>query len=161
MRAARLSIFETANMLLNSIMEFLFNIFVYISKPIAQSIYKKYRTFKKYSIRKQKRMKRDFMRKSAIVGFACALGILFAFSMNIFSSNVKAEDDGRLHKYYTFYTVEPGDSLWEVADEFYELGYDNHEDYIDEIMFINHIKDANDITSGDTLVIPYYSYEIK
>ena len=57
--------------------------------------------------------------------------------------------------------MEPGDSLWEVADAYYELGYDDHAEYIDEILFINHIKDADDITSGDTLVIPYYSYEIK
>lgn len=161
MRAARLSILETVNMFFNSIMEFLFNIVVFISKPIVQSIYKKYRTFKKYSIRKQNRIKRDFVRKTAIAGFACVLGVFIAFSVNVFSADVKAEDNAQLHKYYTFYTVEPGDSLWEVADAYYELGYDDHAEYIDEILFINHIKDADDITSGDTLVIPYYSYEIK
>lgn len=146
---------------INSLNDYFFQILVTIMKPFVQAIYKKYRLYKNYSIRKQNRIKRDFVRKAGILGIACVLGIAIAFTASVFTQNVKAENDELLHKYYTFYTVEPGDSLWEIADNHYELGYDNHKDYIDDVMFINHLDDADDISSGDTLVIPYYSYEIK
>ena len=58
-------------------------------------------------------------------------------------------------------TVHPGDSLWSIAEEYYVLGYDTPSDYIKEVMHINHIKDENEIISGSSLVIPYYSEEIK
>ena len=146
---------------INSINDYIFQILVTIMKPFVQAIYKKYRLYKNYSIRKQNRIKRDLVRKAGILGIACVLGIAIAFTASAFTQNVKAENDELLHKYYTFYTVEPGDSLWEIADNHYKLGYDNHKDYIDDVMFINHLDDADDIASGDTLVIPYYSYEIK
>jgi len=101
------------------------------------------------------------MRKSIIVSAACILGVLIAFTASFLSKDVKAENDEHLHKYYTFYTVEPGDSLWNVADEYCELGYEDHFDYIDEVMFINHLDNSDDIVSGETLVLPYYSYEVK
>ena len=143
------------------VFDLFFNILVFISKPVVRFFYKKYITYKKYSVRKQNRIKRDLLRKSCVVICTCVLGIIIAFSANFFSKNVKAENDEQLHKYYTFYTVEPGDSLWEVADEYCELGYKDQSDYIDEVMFINHLDDSNDIISGETLVLPYYSYDVK
>ena len=141
--------------------EYIFNLLVFILKPIVKPLYNKYRTFKKYSIHKQNCIKKDLLRKILIISVTCVLGVIIAFTVSAFSGNVKAENNELLHKYYTFYTVEPGDNLWEVADSYYELGYENHSDYIEEVMFINHLKDADDIISGETLVIPYYSYDIK
>lgn len=146
---------------INSINDYIFQILVTIMKPFVQTIYKRYRLYKSYSIRKQNRIKRDYIRKVSVLGIACILGIVIAFTASAFTQNVKAENDELLHKYYTFYTVEPGDSLWEIADNHYKLGYDDHADYIDDVMFINHLDNADDIASGDTLVIPYYSYEVK
>ncbi len=152
---------EYVKSIINDVNDSIFQILVTILKPVVQVIYNKYRQYRSYSVRKQKRIKRDFIRKVILWSAACILGVVIAFTASIFTQNVKAENDELLHKYYTFYTVEPGDSLWEIADENYELGYDNHADYIDDVMFINHLDDANDIASGDTLVIPYYSYEVK
>lgn len=146
---------------INYINNYIFQILVAIMKPFAQIIYKKYRLYKSYSVRKQNRIKRDFIRKVCILGVACVLGIVIAFTASVFTQDVKAENDELLHKYYTFYTVVPGDSLWEIAGDNYVLGYDDRTDYIDDVIFINHLDDADDISCGDTLVIPYYSYEVK
>lgn len=147
--------------LFNIVFDNLLHICTPILKPFVHMIYKKYYQYKRYSIRKQNRIKRDLRHKAIIISAACILGIVIAFSASLFSTDVKAESNEQLHKYYTFYTVEPGDSLWEIAEANYELGYSNHSDYIEDVMFINHLKDADDIICGDTLVIPYYSYEIK
>lgn len=152
---------EYVKSIINNINDSIFKILVTILKPVVQVIYNKYRQYRSYSVRKQKRIKRDLIRKAVLLSVTCILGVVIAFTANIFTKNVKAENDELLHKYYTFYTVEPGDSLWEIADVNYELGYSNHADYIDDVMFINHLDDANDIASGDTLIIPYYSYEVK
>lgn len=161
MKATTLNFDQIMKALINYIGEYLFNILVFIFKPIVQFIYKKYCKFKKYSVRKQNRIKRELVRKTAVLGVACVLGIVIAFTASAFSQNIQAKDSEILHKYYTFYEVEPGDTLWNLADEYYELGYKDHTDYIDDVMFINHLENADDITCGDTLVIPYYSYEIK
>ena len=100
-------------------------------------------------------------RKIYILSLCLVLGFAFAFSIGFFCKDVKAENNDLLHKYYTSYKVETGDSLWTIADSHYDLGYDNHAEYIDEVMSINHLKNADDIISGETLIIPYYSYDIK
>lgn len=145
----------------NYISDLFFNMLVLVLKPVVHFFYKRYCTYRSYSVRKQVRIKREIMRKSIIVSATCILGVLIAFTASFLSKDVKAENDEHLHKYYTFYTVEPGDSLWNVADEYCELGYEDHFDYIDEVMFINHLDNSDDIVSGETLVLPYYSYEVK
>lgn len=161
MKTLRFGIDTIVNNLLKVITDFIFHMIVFFIKPVVQIVYKKYRKYKKYSIRKQNRIKRDFMRKAIILSTTCVLGIVFAFTLSAFASDVNAENNEKLHKYYTFYDVAPGDSLWEIADSYYVLGYENQTDYIEEVMFINHLDNPDDIISGDSLVIPYYSYEIK
>ncbi len=145
------------NSIFNKIGEYIFNILVYILKPIVQFVYKKYRIYK----RNKNQKSINTLRTIIITATACILGITIAFGTGLFVKNVNAQDNNILHKYYTSITVEPGDSLWSIAAEHYTLGYDDPSDYIKEVMHINHLKDENEIISGSTLVIPYYSEEIK
>lgn len=63
-------------------------------------------------------------------------------------------------KYYTGVTVEVGESLWDLAEEYMDsVHYNNRESYIDEVCSINHLADENDITAGQLLILPYYSQE--
>ncbi len=142
---------------LNEIGEFIFNMLVFVSKPIVQFIYKKYRSYK----RNKNQAKKSTLRNIIITATVCILGISIAFGAGIFVKNVSAQDNDILHKYYTSVTVQPGDSLWSIAEENYVLGYDSPTDYIEEVMHINHLDDENEIISGSSLVIPYYSEEIK
>ncbi len=63
-------------------------------------------------------------------------------------------------KYYTSVTVESGETLWSLADEY--VDYEHYKDknkYIAEVQRINHLDDECTITAGQLLVIPYYSHE--
>lgn len=55
------------------------------------------------------------------------------------------------------YTIEQGDSLWSIAEEYVDYDhYDDIRDYVDEVISINDLNDKNSITAGCNLVIPYY-----
>lgn len=106
----------------------------------------------------KKRILKERMIKTSLL-FGSIFGIVLVLFLNVIP--VKASAGEEYYKYYTSITVEYGDTLWAIADEHYTIGYDDHEEYIEEVMFINHIPDENDIVSGEVLVIPYYSDEVK
>lgn len=145
----------------NSIGDYFFNILVTILKPFVHSAYYTYQTLKKGTASKKKLLYKNLLHKAAVVFIVCVLAILIALSASLFSQNIEAHDNDILHKYYTSVTIHPGDSLWSIANEHYQLGYDNQNEYIDEVLQINHITDADDLISGTSIVIPYYSEEIK
>ena len=59
------------------------------------------------------------------------------------------------YKYYTSIRIERGDTLWSVAAARSD-GFDSGNDFIREVIRINHLTDEN-IREGDYLIIPYYS----
>lgn len=91
--------------------------------------------------------------------FAVCFLLCLLFSVFIFDG-AKAEEKEMLHKYYTVITIEEGDSLWDYATEYGQLGYDGRTDYIHEVQAINHLQNINKLVIGETIVLPYYSYEI-
>jgi hypothetical protein len=56
--------------------------------------------------------------------------------------------------------IKPGDTLTALALEYNEPRVKSDNEYIDEVCKINGI-DEDKITSGKTLVLPYYSKEAK
>ena len=161
MKTKKLKLEVTFVGIFNMIKDSFMNIIISLLKPIVHFIYTKYYNFKKYNIHKQNRIKREWKRRLVFLSLSLLLGTVFALTAGIFSKDIKAENNDTLHKYYTTYYVEPGDSLWMIADSNYELGYDNHTEYINEVISINHLDSADDLLSGDSIIIPYYSYEIK
>lgn len=105
-----------------------------------------------------------FILKHKYVRVYLAAGIAFVFvivfSSFLFDSDVNAQEDELLHKYYTCVQIEYGNTLWSLADDYGTLGYDSKKEYIDEVRQINRLEDINDLKSGDTIILPYYSYEI-
>ena len=142
---------------IDNLQETLFRFIVFLLKPIVQFIYRIYRKYQKCST-KQRRLTNRICLSVVLI---LLLSTVFAFGSTLLTAKVNAQNDEILHKYYTSIVVEPGTSLWDIANENYELGYDSQNDYIEEVININHIKDENQIESGTTLVIPYYSPEIK
>lgn len=59
-------------------------------------------------------------------------------------------------KYYTCISVESGDSLWNIANEYMTDEYSSTQEYIDEVVSINNLTNASSITAGTNLLIPYY-----
>ena len=87
-----------------------------------------------------------------------ALGILLGSSVNALASSDK--DIASYNKYYVSIRVESGDTLWTIADEYVDGFNISKADYIDEVCQINGISEDN-IHSGDYIVIPYYSQDVK
>lgn len=134
---------------------------VFLFKPIIKFIYGKQNRFKKLTFENKKQILKTFFCKVVTVCTLIVMGVVIALSASVFEQKVNAQNDEILHKYYTSVTIEPGDTLWSIADTNYADGYDNHSDYIKEVMHINHLESSEQIISGTSLVIPYYSYEIK
>lgn len=105
------------------------------------------------------RLRRERRRKclmgAAVMITTFCLILICSFSYNTIRSSA---NDG--YKYYTSITVGVGESLWEISGNYMdEAHYDSKKDYIAEVCSINHLKEADDITAGQTLIVPYYSSE--
>ena len=59
------------------------------------------------------------------------------------------------------YFSQPGESLWDIANEHMTEEYDSPKTYIKEVKSINSLTDVDKIYAGQRIVIPYYSTELK
>lgn len=83
-----------------------------------------------------------------------------ALTVNVMKSNAQQSNTDYTYKYFTSIVVKYGDTLYSLAEE-YAGGYGaDLEKYIEEIKHINHLEDDM-IRSGQYLVVPYYSQELK
>lgn len=105
------------------------------------------------------RLRRERRRKAVAVFltvFATVCMIMIcAISYDTIRSNASSG-----FKYYKQVTVEAGDSLWDIAEEY--IDYDYYKDknsYIAEVRNINHLDADGSIMAGQSLILPYYSAE--
>ena len=83
--------------------------------------------------------------------------VLVSFVIIVGSVKGKADTEECQYKYYTGITVQYGDSLWSIADQYADKEHYDHLSYIKEVKSINHIQDENEIIAGKLLIVPYYS----
>ena len=114
------------------------------------------RRIRNNKIRRQREMKRHMF----ISLFT--LCIAFSLAFGIFSIKTSAKDTSEVIeiKYYTSITISDGDTLWSIASEYMGKHYDSANDYIEEVVAINSLRNET-IYTGQHLVIPYYSAEYK
>ena len=70
----------------------------------------------------------------------------------------QANSTRELYSYCTSYEVQPGDTLWTIADQFIGPDYTDKQTFIKNVKSMNHLL-SDDITAGNYLVIEYYSYD--
>lgn len=111
--------------------------------------------------------KRNAAPKKALIHkmtFLCMTGIfVLILTLSVFSLSVKANSNtgANEYKYYTSHLIEPGESLWSIAESNMDsVHYDSIQEYVDEIRSINGIS-GDKIQSGYYLLIPYFSQEIN
>lgn len=98
-------------------------------------------------------------RQKLVLGFvtvfaAICMVLICSLSYRAIRSNASSS-----FKYYTSITVNTGDTLWNIADEYIDYDfYKNKNSYISEVKHINHLEEDT-ISAGQTLVVPYYSSE--
>lgn len=103
-------------------------------------------------INNRKRRNRELKRHiiMAIIG-----ALLFIVVSIIIFSNKSIASDGSeevLYKYYKSIQICEGDSLTSLSHEY----SDNTKAFINEVLFINSLENADSIKTGDYIVIPYY-----
>ncbi len=110
------------------------------------------------AIRQQRRERRRM-----IVLLVATLVLIFAVGVGFGTLLTRAQEPAAQdeYKYYTSIEIEKGDTLWSIADTYMDAAhYASRSDYISEVMSLNHMGDSS-IVSGQNLIVPYYSSEIK
>ena len=79
---------------------------------------------------------------------------------SIFSSAKDPATDIPQYKYYKSITIEQGDSLWSIAEEYCTDAYEDTRDYIDELKELNGLT-SETIHEGQHLVVAYYDTVIR
>lgn len=64
------------------------------------------------------------------------------------------------YKYYTSITIQEGDSLWSIAQEYKSDHYESTQDYVDELVVLNDLA-SETIHAGQHLMVVYYDSEFK
>ena len=110
-------------------------------------------------IRNNRIRRRKELRRHVFTGFVTVL-LAVSFSLLFFSFKIKAQSNREVqYKYYKSVQVQAGDSLWNYASLYGDSRYyDSHKDYIKEVTAMNALTDEQ-ITSGQYLILPYYSSE--
>lgn len=106
------------------------------------------------------RRRREQRRRVVSVLMAFCLIALCVISYRSLTSSA-SDDAGEVSlKYYTGVTIESGDNLWKIADDYIDYArYKNKEAYIKEVCSINRLTDSSEIYAGQRLIVPYYSVE--
>lgn len=109
--------------------------------------------------RRARRRRAKRIRNTVTILAALFLLLIGIFAVSTKTANADAITNTRF-KYYTSITVEEGDTLWSIAEEYKTEEYASIKAYIKEVKQINHIS-GTEIYSGSALVVPYYSDEYK
>jgi cell division protein YceG involved in septum cleavage len=82
--------------------------------------------------------------------------VIFAVCIVTVLNTVTAQGDGvHKEKCYKSIMIEYGDTLWDIAGEYYDSSVYTIPEYIDELKSINGLK-TDDIKSGSYLVVSYF-----
>lgn len=111
----------------------------------------------RYNRKKVSAAKKSAALKKYILTVLTIVVVLFVISGAI-NSNAGSMENQK-YKYYAKIVIQEGDTLWSIADEYRDPSMNTRASYISEVKSINHIKDADQITAGKILIVPYYSTE--
>ena len=112
---------------------------------------------KNNKLRRQRQLRRNF------IMFIFSFILTITLSVGVFSIGSKAQnkDEVVLYKYYTNIVVQYGETLDDIAKNYFcEEKYSSCDDYIFEVLRINRMYDEK-VTPGTYLIVPYYSPEFK
>lgn len=121
-----------------------------------------YHTYYNRTDRTRAARKRLVQKQKCMLLFTAAvllvLFLVFFGSSLLASAKNNTAASHTAHKYYTSIQLESGDSLWSIAEAHASLGYRSYQEYIDEVIQLNHLEDDS-IHAGQYLMVPYFSYD--
>lgn len=94
---------------------------------------------------------------------AVIMALLITLCCGIFGSFLSSAHSNREEepvnfKYYKSITIEQGDTLWGIAEEYMTDDYDSIEEYVYALKMLNKL-DGDTIKAGDKIVIAYNNTE--
>ena len=108
--------------------------------------------------RRMLRLERERRQKIMKVGITFT-AIFAVILICVITGSLKAQANNGF-KYYTSVTVETGQTLWSIADDFIDCEhYKDKNAYIAEVESINHLDSEEKLLTGQVLIVPYYSEE--
>ena len=126
-----------------------------VQKSVYQMTDRELRLYKRQLRRKQQIRRRIF----TMIATICVI-VFCAVSYHGIRSLASSGDDQLKFKYYTQVTVAYGETLWDLSDDY--IDYEEYKDkteYVEEVQSINHLVEEDTIRAGQTLIVPYYSYD--
>ena len=126
-----------------------------VQKSVYRMTDRELRLYKRQLRRKQQIRRRIF----TMIATICVI-VFCAVSYHGIRSLASSGDDQLKFKYYTQVTVAYGETLWDLSDDY--IDYEEYKDkteYIEEVQSINHLVEEDTIRAGQTLIMPYYSYD--
>ena len=108
-------------------------------------------------IRRQRQLRRNIF----MMLFTTVLILSISIGCFAFGSKAQDKEEVILYKYYTNIEVQYGETLDNIAEQFFcEEKYKNIDEYISDIMFVNSMCDE-EVSPGSYLIIPYFSSVFK
>lgn len=107
------------------------------------------------------RRTRQLRRRLALACMILCISVISGIIGTSFMSKAQSDDVEVVYKYYTSIMVQPGDTLYSIAENYTNPEQMSVSDYIDEVRVTNNLIDVNAIRSGDYLVVPYFSKEFR
>lgn len=109
--------------------------------------------------RQQKRRKQLQRRICTMMATICMI-VVCAVAFHGIRSMASNGEDQLKFKYYTQVTVAYGETLWDLSDSYIDYEeYKDKNEYIAEVQSINHLTEEGGVRAGQTLIVPYYSYD--
>ena len=111
-------------------------------------------------INRQKRLNQVKFYKIVLIIFLVFLIVVFILLIS-FSTKANNRVYEPSYKYYKSIEITKGDTLWSVANEYFDpIYYKNISEYVKEVKEMNDLT-SDDIIVGSHIIIPYYILEEK
>ena len=110
---------------------------------------------KKKTIQKKRRAKARFTRFLTVLAMVCCAVCIILIVNKTQIHEVKAGNSVQLNKYYKTITIQSGDTLWSIAQEYNMDDSKSTKDYVEELMSMNNLHNDN-ITAGQKLLVTYF-----
>ena len=110
---------------------------------------------KKKAIQKKRRARARFTRFITVLAMVCCAVCIILLVNKTQIREVKAGCSEQLNKYYKTITIQSGDTLWSIAQEYNMDDSKSTKDYVEELMSMNNLHDDN-ITAGQKLLVTYF-----
>lgn len=107
-----------------------------------------------WKIRRRKQIRSRIM--LFIMTVCLIIGLVLSLSIMVARADTGIEKNN--YKYFSSIMVGYGDNLLSIAEQYIDDHYDSVEQYVNEVIHINNLKE-NEVKAGQYLVIPYYSDE--